>query len=291
MRKIWLICAALVAVPLIAWAAAGDHSFAFQDDLDNAATQTIVGPPLGKALLMYDSNLPNGSRLAFVQIDGSITETGGVMSSYIPSWATLDSKPAWLNSFTGSYTQLQDVPGAFNPASHVHPWAEVTGSADGVRASIELSTSGSGAATYNPATGVFNIPTYTPPALSISNSPGRSLVTATNATGYQVSATRVSNLCYEGTFQTTTTIGGPASVTVFLETANTNSTTPSDWTTIARQTNGNTVTLAVALQQVDTEPWAMCRYVAAGKYVRIRSGSVTGTATATINTEQQEVLL
>lgn len=128
-------------------------------------------------------------------------------------------------------------------------------------------------------------------ATVINNAPGRSIVSATNATGFQVSASRVADVCYEGTFQTTSTIGGPSSITVFLETADTNSTTPGDWTTIARQTNSNTITLAVVLQQVDIEPWSICRKVEAGKYVRIRFGSVTGTATATINAEQQETLL
>lgn len=125
----------------------------------------------------------------------------------------------------------------------------------------------------------------------INNAPGRAIVTSTSATGFQVSATRVSDVCYEGTFQTTSTIGGPSSITVFLETADTNSTAPGDWTTIARQTNSNTITLAVVLQQVDIEPWSICRKVEAGKYVRLRSGSITGTATATVNAEQQETLL
>lgn len=126
--------------------------------------------------------------------------------------------------------------------------------------------------------------------ISINNAPGRSLVAATSATGFQISSTRLADVCYEGTFQTTSTIGGPSSITVFLETANTNSTSPGDWTTIARQVNSNTITLAVVLQQVDIEPWSICRKIEAGKYVRIRYGSVTGTATATINSEQQETL-
>lgn len=127
--------------------------------------------------------------------------------------------------------------------------------------------------------------------ISINDAPGRAMVTATNATGFQISSTRVADVCYEGTFQTTSTIGGPAAITVFLETADTNSTTPGDWTTKAQQQNSNTVTLAVALQQVDVEPWSLCRKIPAGKFVRIRSGNVTGTAAATINTQQQETLL
>ena len=125
----------------------------------------------------------------------------------------------------------------------------------------------------------------------INDAPGRSMVTATNATGFQISATRVADVCYEGTFQTTSTIGGPSAITVYLETADTNSTNPGDWTIRAQQTNSSTITLAVVLQQVDVEPWSICRKIPAGKFVRIRSGSVTGTATATINTQQQETTL
>lgn len=121
-------------------------------------------------------------------------------------------------------------------------------------------------------------------------SPSRSVVTSTSSTGYQISSTRDAFVSYEGTFSTTSTIGGPASITIFLETADTNSTNPADWTIIARQVNSNTITLAVVLQQVDIEPWSVSRMIPAGKYVRIRSGSVTGTATAAINAEQQEVL-
>lgn len=125
-------------------------------------------------------------------------------------------------------------------------------------------------------------------AMSINDSPSRSITTSTSATGWQVSATRPARVCYEGTFSTTSTIGGPAAITVFLETADTNSTTPGDWTIKARQQNSNTITLAVALNQVDVEPWSFCRDVQAGKFVRVRSGSVTGIASAAINTEQQE---
>jgi len=123
---------------------------------------------------------------------------------------------------------------------------------------------------------------------TINDSPGRSLVTTTSSTGFQISATRVSRACYEGSFSTTSTIGGPAAVSVFLETADTNSTTPGDWTTKAVQTYSNTITLAVVLNQVQSNNWTMCRDIPAGKFVRIRSGSITGTASATINSTQQE---
>lgn len=56
------------------------------------------------------------------------------------------------------------------------------------------------------------------------------------------------------------------------------------------QTYSNNITLAIVLNQVQGNNWSFCRYIPAGKFVRIRVGSVTGTASATINTNQQEVL-
>lgn len=125
--------------------------------------------------------------------------------------------------------------------------------------------------------------------VSINDAPGRSLVTTTSSTGFQVSASRNSQVCYEGIISTTSTIGGPSSASVFLETADTNSTTPGDWTTKAQQDGGQTITLAIALQSVDTESWGICRTVPAGKYVRIRY-TTSGTASVTINSQQQETI-
>lgn len=124
----------------------------------------------------------------------------------------------------------------------------------------------------------------------VNDSPGRTLVSSTSATGFQVSSTRLAQVCYEGSFSTTSTIGGPSSASVFLETANTNSTTPGDWTTIAQQTYSNNITLAIVLNQVQGNNWTICRYIPAGKFVRIRSGSITGTASVSLNATQQEVL-
>lgn len=128
--------------------------------------------------------------------------------------------------------------------------------------------------------------------IGINDAPGRGLVTSTTATGFQVSATRPAYVCYEGQINTTSTIGGPASGSIFIETASTNSTTAGDWTKIAEQTASNTITLAVVLQQVDGEPWSLCRMIPAGKYVRVRSqNNGAGTVGFTINTTQQEALL
>ena len=203
-------------------------------------------------------------------------------------------------TFSGGYLNIDAYPSSSNPAGYLTSISSAQvqtalgftpiGQA-AARTSISLTTTGSsGAATYNSTTGVLNVPSYAGASMSINDSPGRSLVTTTSSTGFQVSATRVARVCYEGSFATTSTIGGPATATVFLETADTNSTTPGDWTTKARQVYSNTITLAIVLNQVQGNNWAFCRDIPAGKYVRIRSGAISGTASASINTEQQETL-
>lgn len=42
---------------------------------------------------------------------------------------------------------------------------------------------------------------------------------------------------------------------------------------------------------VQTNNWAMCRVIPAGRYVRIRSGAISGTASVSLNATQQETLL
>lgn len=49
--------------------------------------------------------------------------------------------------------------------------------------------------------------------------------------------------------------------------------------------------LAVVLNQVQGNNWSLCRWMPAGRYVRIRSGSITGTASVSLNATQQEVLM
>lgn len=235
-------------------------------------------------------------------LDAKFNTPAGTLGQYVRGDGSLMAFPAL---FSGAYSDLTGIPSTFAPAAHTQSFSTITGApttlsgygiTDGAataRSAISLTTTGtSGAATYNSATGALNVPNYTvqlPP--SINDAPGRALVTATSATGYQISATRISEVCYEGTFLTTSTIGGPSGATVFLETSDTNSTTPSDWTIKAQQNYSNTITLAVVLNQAQANNWSMCRHIPAGKYVRLRSGSITGTASVTINTSQQETLL
>lgn len=136
-------------------------------------------------------------------------------------------------------------------------------------------------------------PAGSPPTKTFSNAPSRSVSTTNNtANGFQVSATQDAHVSYPVTIATTATIGGTGSGTVILEICATNSSTGANWTTIDSFTNGQTITLAIALNSVQTLTSALRGFVPAAYYARVRSLSATGTVTYSITiTTGQEVLL
>lgn len=124
----------------------------------------------------------------------------------------------------------------------------------------------------------------TPTALSLS------LVTGTGAVGTLISATNSAFVYCSVTIATTATIGGAASGTVVLETAPTNSATAGDWVEIDRFTNGQAITLAIALQSVQTLGGAVSGFVPAGYYVKLRSINNSGTPTYSFNSGQKTLI-
>lgn len=247
-------------------------------------------------------NTPTGTSAQYLRGDGSTSTFPTALSSFTNDSAYVNQAGArsaisLTTTGTSGAATYNSSTGVLNVPNYATSNGTVTGITAGTGLSggtitttgtISLPNTGT-AGTYSGVTTDAQGRVTSGTTLSINDSPGRSLVTSTSATGFQISATRAAYVCYEGAMQTTSTIGGPASGSVFIETANTNSTTPGDWTKIAEQTASNTITLAVVLQQVDGEPWSLCRMVAAGKYVRVRSQTNNGTVTFTINSTQQEV--
>lgn len=131
-----------------------------------------------------------------------------------------------------------------------------------------------------------DLPTIVARAFS---APTHSIVTGTGATGFQVSSTRDATVSYNIATSTTATIGGASSVILVLEMAPTNSATPTDWVEVGRFSNGQTISLAIVLQSVQTLTGNLSGIVPAGYYAKIRSITV-GTASATYSSGQ-EVLL
>lgn len=115
----------------------------------------------------------------------------------------------------------------------------------------------------------------------------RSIVTGTGATGFQISSTRDVDAHYNTTIVTTASIGGSQSGTLVLEIADHNSATAGDWREVGRCTNGQAITLALALQSVQTIGCQLNGFVPQGYYAKIRSINNAGTPTFTFNSSQE----
>lgn len=128
-------------------------------------------------------------------------------------------------------------------------------------------------------------------ALSLANNPSRTIQTvAASANGWRPTGGDVRNYTvhYSVSTSCTATIGGASSATVVLETALTNSATAGDWTTIGKIANGQTITLAIALQSIQTGTIDITREIPAGSYVRLRS-TLTGTSSCTLDSGQETI--
>lgn len=124
---------------------------------------------------------------------------------------------------------------------------------------------------------------------SITNNPSRTIQTmAAAANGWRPSGgdVRTYKVIYSVSLSSTATIGGASVATAVLETAATNSTTAADWTTVGKISNGQTITLAIALQSVQTAVLSVSAMIPAGSYVRLRS-VLTGTSSASFDSGQE----
>ena len=121
------------------------------------------------------------------------------------------------------------------------------------------------------------------------NAPGATIQTSTGAVGTQISATRDAMVSYSPTMQTTASIAGSASDVIVLEICPTNSATAGDWVEIARVTNAQALSLAIALQSVQTTSGVLSGIVPAGYYRKLRA--ITSGTVSNSMSSGQEVLL
>lgn len=118
------------------------------------------------------------------------------------------------------------------------------------------------------------------PARSFVFNPSRTIQTvAAAANGWQIDASRDSDVNYTVNTSSTSSIGGNSSSYVVLEVAATNSSTAGDWTEVARSGNSQALTLAITLQSVQQVQGVLHTMLPAGYYVRMRS-VLSGTASA-----------
>lgn len=125
------------------------------------------------------------------------------------------------------------------------------------------------------------IPTVTPPAQS---QPARTLNSI-----FQISATRPAIVTYSIQITVTASIAGGQNGDIILEIAS-NAGFTTNVQTLAIGGNGQTYTLAIALQGVQPTTNNLTGFVPAGYYVRLRTVNNTGTP-AYLMRAQQEALL
>lgn len=153
-----------------------------------------------------------------------------------------------------------------------------------VRADISLTTTGTGAATYDPLTGALNVPT---PA----SAPARSFSYATRAlnTCFQVSATRDALVTYSVDIATTLTLLAGQQGTVYLEIF-TNSICTAGTQEVTRFVNGQTGALTVGLSLQQNVTATLTGVIPAGSYVRMRTENNTGSPAFTARPGQETLL-
>jgi len=251
-------------------------------------------------------NRPTLSTVAMTGQYGDLSGAPTIPAAQVASdWNAVSGVAAILNKptlFNGAYSSLSGIPSTFAPAAHTQAFSTITstpttlagyGIADayplsgnpsafinqaGARSAISLTTTGSGAATYNSSTGVLNVPT---PA-----APSQSATTRTLNSAFQISATRNVLVSYSVQLTVTASIAGGQNGDVILEIASDSGFT-ANVQTVAITGLGQTYTLAVALQGVQPQTGVVSGYVPAGYYTRLRTVNNTGTPTFTYRAGQE----
>lgn len=110
-----------------------------------------------------------------------------------------------------------------------------------------------------------------------------SLQTSTGAVGTQVSTTSDAMVTVSGQVTTTASIAGNSSGDIIVEVAPTNSATSTDWIEWGRIGNSQALSLAIALQSVQTTKSSVSVLVPKGWYIKARTTG-SGTVSYQLNT-------
>lgn len=142
----------------------------------------------------------------------------------------------------------------------------------GMSKSLSLTNTGSGAATYNPSTGVMNIPT---PSGVVVPTYNYGVSRTINSTSFTPSTTQPYRVTYNISISCTATIGSAASGKVELQYYN-----GTTWVTVNEIANSNTVTLAITLNSVNIQNVSISGEFPANTQLRLVP-TVAGTTTIT----------
>jgi hypothetical protein len=204
----------------------------------------------------------------------SITTTrrAGFPNNFSGDYADLTNKPAL---FDGAYSSLTGKP-ALSTVATSGAYSDLTGKPSIPAAQIQsdYTQSSTGAADY-----IKN-----KPAARSQSSASRSLNTI-----FQISPTRDAMVSYSAQITITSSIGGGQNGDVILEIAS-DSGFSTNVQTLAIFGNGQTLTLAVALNSVQPGTGTLYGFVPAGYYTRLRTANNTGTPSYSYRSGQ-EVLM
>lgn len=127
-------------------------------------------------------------------------------------------------------------------------------------------------------------------SFSFNNTPARSIVTvAAAANGFQISSTKTSFVHYSVKISCAVQIGVATNVEgyIVLEVCATNSSTAGDWIEVGRVTNGQNISLAIALASTQVAGFQLNGVVPIGYYCRMRSVNTSGTPTYSTGSQEE----
>jgi len=300
-----LILMAALLLPGFARADAYDLMINQRNPTDTGNIPRTIPSPVTDGLLYYDVGtlLPKYVTLGTgLSITSSVISASGGAAQVQTDWNAFSGLAVILNKptiatvgMTGQYGDLTGIPSTFAPAAHTQAFSTITstpttlagyGITDayplsgnpsayitqaGARSAISLTTTGSGAATYNSSTGILNVPT---PAAAAA--PSQSAAMRTLNSAFQISTTRNTLVSYSVQLTVTASIAGGQNGDVILEIASDSGFT-SNVQTLAITGLGQTYTLAVALQGVQPQTGVVSGFVPTGYYARLRTANNTGT--------------
>lgn len=276
---------------------------AVQSALDAKASTASLSGYATTAALALKFNIPAGTTAQYLRGDGSVATFPTAVSAFTNDSAYINQAGArtaiaLTTTGTSGAATYNNSTGALNVPQYANSGGTVTsvtagaglsGGAITTTGTISLPNTGS-AGTYSGITTDAQGRVTAGTARSFTNAASKTLVTSpTGQGGVVLNASRDAEVHYSVATSTTATIGGASTVTIYLEIAATNSATAGDWSTLGKIANGQTISLALALQSVQTSTLTIGAIIPAGQYVRLRS-AVTGTASATYDSGQ-EVLL
>ncbi len=265
------------------------------DTFADIATSTFTGVHTGSCRIVSGQNTigDGGGGFYFYDADSTATADGFtiVRQNVIPvtdpgRWF----RRANLTQIQSDYTQgtntaldfIKNKPTIPSSTTQISEGSNLYFTNARSRTAISLTTTGSGAASYNNSTGVLNVPTpASPTAPTFNNAVSRSLSNAAGSTNqYTISTTQRSVVYYTITLSVSTPLlAGTASAQVFLE-YSTNA--GSSWNTVADISNSQSVGLSVSVAITMPQNMILSGEIPANALVRLRtvtSGSTPGVAT------------